>query len=150
MESTILGVDSRKSSRSLVSTEIVPLSDLQKLASQRQLYAILDACDAPAVPTKVKGLGEEIGISLYRGEAEEDYWAIAPYLVRVDPSLLDWIIITLWEQSWGISSPCGSSPGAFSSWPKRTWRLSARTSAGSSLCGCQMEKKSTFASTIPG
>ncbi len=102
MESTILGVDSRKSSRSLVSTEIVPLSDLQKLASQRQLYAILDACDAPAVPTKVKGLGEEIGISLYRGEAEEDYWAIAPYLVRVDPSLLDWIIITLWEQSWGI------------------------------------------------
>ncbi len=102
MGSTVLGVDSNKSSRSLVSAEIVPLSDLQKLASQRQLYAILDACDAPAVPPKVKELGEENGVSLYRGEAEEDYWAIAPYLVRVDASVLDWIVATMWEQPWGI------------------------------------------------
>ena len=102
MESAVLGVDSKKSGRSLVSTETVPLSDLQKLASQRQLYAILDACDVPGVPPKVKELGEENGVSLYRGEAEEDYWAIAPYLVRVDPLLLDWIVTTLWEQPWGV------------------------------------------------
>ena len=102
MESAVLGVDSKKSSRSLVSAETVPLSDLQKLASRGQLYAILDACDAPAVPPKVKELGEENGVSLYRGEAEEDYWAIAPYLVRVDGSVLDWIVTALWEQPWGI------------------------------------------------
>jgi hypothetical protein len=102
MGSTVLGVDSNKSSRSLVSAEIVPLSDLQKLASRGQLYAILDACDAPAVPPKVKELGEENGVSLYRGEAEENYWAIAPHLIRVDASVLDWIATTLWEQPWGI------------------------------------------------
>jgi hypothetical protein len=89
-------------SRTLVSTEIVPISDLLKPASEGQVYAVLDACDAPAVPPKVKELGAENGVSLYRGEAEEDYWAIAPYLVRVDGPLLDWIVATLWEEPWGI------------------------------------------------
>jgi len=108
MGSTVLGVGSRKSSRSLVSAETVPLSDLQRIASQRQLYAILDACDAAVVPPKVNELGEENGVSLYRGEAEEDYWAIAPYLVRVDASVLDWIVTTLWEEPWSIFVVAGA------------------------------------------
>jgi hypothetical protein len=102
MGSAVLGAGSKANSPSLVSTEIAPLPNLQKLASQRQLYAILDACDAPVVPRKAKELGEEKAVSLYRGEPEEDYWAIAPYLISVDPSVLDWIASTLWEEPWGI------------------------------------------------
>ena len=30
------------------------------------------------------------------------YWAIAPYLVRVDPGVLEWIVETLWQEPWGI------------------------------------------------
>ena len=98
MGSAVLGAGSQKS----VATEIASLSDLRNLATKRQLYAILDACDAPAVPQKAKELGEENAVSLYRGEAEEDYWAIAPYLISVDSSVFDWIASTLWEQPWGI------------------------------------------------
>lgn len=97
-----LSVSGQKDSRSLVCAATVPLSELQKLASQKQLYAILDACDAPVVPPKVKELGEDNAVSLYRGEAEEDYWAIAPYLVCVDPAVLNWIVATLWKEPWGI------------------------------------------------
>jgi hypothetical protein len=102
MGSAVLGAGPRKNSPSLVTTETVPLSDLRNLASKRQLYAILDACDAPGVPQKARELGEENAVSLYRGEAEEDFWAIAPYLISVDSSVLDWIASTLWEQPWGI------------------------------------------------
>jgi hypothetical protein len=83
-------------------TEEVTLSDVRKFAERGRLYAILDACDAPTVPVKVKELGNEQAVSLYRGSAEEEYWAIAPYLVRVDGILLDWLHATLWKEPWGI------------------------------------------------
>lgn len=63
---------------------------------------MLDACDEPRVPEKVKELGEERALSLYRGSAEGDYWAIAPYLVQIDEALLDWIVANLWQDPWGI------------------------------------------------
>jgi hypothetical protein len=102
MGSAVLGAGSEAGSPALASVETVPLSDLHQLASQHRLYAVLDACDAPAVPPKAKELGEENAVSLYRGEAEEEYWAIAPYLIRADSSALDWIANSLWEQPWGI------------------------------------------------
>ena len=91
-----------------VPTEIPPhpnavsLNDLREIAVSRRLYAVLDACDAPEVPAKCAGLGEERAVSLYRGSAEEMYWAIAPYLAIVDEVLLDWIVAELWEEPWGI------------------------------------------------
>jgi len=109
MVATISQVGSQKSGRPLVSAETVPLSELRKAASQRHLYAILDACDAPVVPPKVNELGEENGVSLYRGEAEEDYWAIAPYLVRVDAATLEWIIAALWKEPWGVFAVADST-----------------------------------------
>ena len=66
------------------------------------LFAILDACDEPRVPEKVEELGPKRAVSLYRGWAEGDYWAIAPYLVEVDEPLLDWILENLWSDPWGI------------------------------------------------
>jgi len=102
MESSLSGATLSQRNPSRITAETIPLADLRKFASENHLYAILDACDTPAVPLKVNEMGEANAVSLYRGEAEEDYWAIAPYLVRVDPSFLDWIGNTLWEEHWGI------------------------------------------------
>jgi hypothetical protein len=78
------------------------VDDLRKEAAAGRLYAILDACDAPAVPEKCSELGPERAVSLYRGTAEEMYWAIAPHLAVVDPETLEWIRSELWSQPWGI------------------------------------------------
>jgi hypothetical protein len=77
-------------------------SELRELADQGCLYAVLDACDTPAVSQKAGELGMERAVSLYRGSADEMYWAIAPYLFAVDAELLDWITATLWGGPWGI------------------------------------------------
>src|SRR5262245_50528555 len=68
------------------------------------LYVILDACDAPAVPEKARSLGEQAAGSLYNGTAQEEYWAIAPYLCKADSSLLHWIEESLWGEPWGIAA----------------------------------------------
>jgi len=78
------------------------LDEMRKIASSGQLYGVLDACDAPTVVVKAKELGEKRAVSLYHGSAEEEYWAIAPYLVRVDNAILDWIVPTLCKEPWGI------------------------------------------------
>jgi hypothetical protein len=65
-------------------------------------YAILDACGEPLIPEKVRELGEKRAVSLYRGHAEADYWAIAPYLAMLDERLLDWILARLWGTPWGV------------------------------------------------
>jgi len=66
------------------------------------LFAVLDACDEPRVPAKVSELGQDVAVSLYAGRAEQDYWAIAPYLARADEELLDWIVAELWGSPWGV------------------------------------------------
>lgn len=80
------------------------LDDLRKQIEQAPgtVYAILDACDEPRVPETVRELGPERAVCLYRGSAEQEYWAIAPYLVVVDNDLLDWIVENLWNDPWGI------------------------------------------------
>jgi len=70
-------------------------------AAPGALYAILDACDEPCVPEKVRELGDR-AVSLYRGAAEQDYVAIAPYLAIVDEDLLSWIVNQLWAKPWGV------------------------------------------------
>jgi hypothetical protein len=78
------------------------LDELEKLAEKGCVYLILDACDAPSVPQKARSLGEALAVSLYNGTAQEDYWAIAPYLCRADRNLLEWVKGSLWKQPWGI------------------------------------------------
>lgn len=65
-------------------------------------YAVLDACDEPRVLQKVRELGNDRAVSLYRGSAERDYAAIAPYLAQLNESLLGWIIENLWQDPWGM------------------------------------------------
>ena len=83
-------------------TENVSLDYVRQIAVTGHLYAIVDACDQPAVPVKAEELGKDLAISLYRGTPDEDYWAIAPYLLRVDTDVFDWIVKKLWQEPWGI------------------------------------------------
>lgn len=86
----------------MVQSSRCTLDDLRGEAAASRLYAILDACDAPAVPLKCAEVGPERAACLYRGSAEASYWAIAPYLVAVDEELLEWIAAELWTEPWGI------------------------------------------------
>ncbi|SRR5713101_5570465 len=82
--------------------EQVSLDHLRAIAESGELYAVADATDAPAVPRKVLELGPARAVSLYRGTAEEEFWDVAPYLLHLDPPVLDWIVSTLDVKRWGI------------------------------------------------
>jgi hypothetical protein len=83
-------------------TRETTLDELENLAERGCVYVILDACDAPVVPEKARNLGEGLAVSLYNGTAQEDYWALAPYLCRADKKLLEWVKASLWKEPWGI------------------------------------------------
>ena len=75
---------------------------LRYLASEGKLWAVLDACDAPGVPSRVQLHGPGNGECLWTGEAREKYWGVAPWLARVDVPLLEWIRADLWDEPWGL------------------------------------------------
>lgn len=94
---------------SLVNERLLSIIQVREWAVRGRLFAIIDACDAPAVPLRARDAGPERAVSLYRGRAEEDLWAVAPYLFRVDPELFDWISAELWSTSWGIFAVADTS-----------------------------------------
>ncbi|MEO1615995.1 MAG: DUF4123 domain-containing protein [Planctomycetota bacterium] len=75
------------------------LSELE--AAPGQFFALLDACDEPKVPVLAKNLGDD-AVSLYRGRAEEELWAIAPYLVALDKRVAQWVLDELSGTPYGI------------------------------------------------
>jgi hypothetical protein len=75
---------------------------LRRLAEENDLYALLDACGQPSVPVKMQELGSDNAVSLFKGSAQEEYWAVAPYLARVDVALLRWMYEQLWDSPWGV------------------------------------------------
>ena len=75
---------------------------IREWAVRGRLFAVIDATDTPEVPKRAAALGEAAAVSLYRGSAEEDLFAIAPYLFRVDLETFDWITGDLWPTPWGI------------------------------------------------
>jgi hypothetical protein len=75
---------------------------IQAWARRGRLYAVIDATDTPAVVARAREAGDDQAVSLYRGRAEEEWYAIAPYLFRVDPPILEWIAAELWSKPWGI------------------------------------------------
>lgn len=79
----------------------IDMDRLQRWAAGGVLYAVLDACDAPAVPSVVKSLGPDRGTCLYQGHAAENFGNKAPYFVRVDSALLAWIAQLPEGQPWG-------------------------------------------------
>lgn len=81
-------------------TEIAP-TVVDRWSQAGRLYALVDACDQPAVPIRCRETDPGSARSLYRGRAEEELWAIAPYLYRVDADTLGWIREVLWDEPWG-------------------------------------------------
>jgi hypothetical protein len=75
---------------------------IREWAVRGRLFSVIDATDTPEVPRRAAALGEAAAISLYRGRAEEELFAIAPYLFRVDLETLDWIVGDLWPTPWGM------------------------------------------------
>ncbi|MFY7874650.1 MAG: DUF4123 domain-containing protein [Pirellula sp.] len=67
----------------------------------RQVFALLDACDEPLIPAKLVSLSREDSASLYKGAAEHDFCCVAPYLARVNKSLIDWIDENISGTPWG-------------------------------------------------
>ena len=80
----------------------VPLTALEPLIREGVIWALIDACDNPSVPSKVYELGGRRAVSLLRGEAETEYAEIAPYLVHVDEFVLQWMVESFWQDPWGI------------------------------------------------
>jgi len=64
-------------------------------------YAVVDACGEASVPPRMEELGER-AVSLYRGTAEEELSAIAPYLAVLDRKLLRWILNEFAAKPWGF------------------------------------------------
>jgi hypothetical protein len=89
------------SAATLLQTQPASLEQLRRFAEGGYLFAILDSADQPKVPEKAHELGER-AVSLFLGSAQEDYSAVAPYLIRVDPPALDWIVENLWTEPWGV------------------------------------------------
>jgi Domain of unknown function (DUF4123) len=85
----------------LITSAVASVAELRQVAARGGLCAILDACDEPRVPIRVAALGSDAA-PLYQGKAQEELWAIAPYLVRVDPDALMWITESLWTDPWGV------------------------------------------------
>lgn len=67
----------------------------------RNLFAVIDACDEPLVPDMVDRLGDR-ATCLYTGQSRVRYRGIAPYLVHVDDSVVQWIAAHLNPINWGF------------------------------------------------
>lgn len=80
----------------------VGLDDLRQLAAEQRLFAVLDACDAPPIQAMVTELGSSKALCLYRGEVAGEILEVAPYLVKIDDLLLQWLVETVWSEPWGI------------------------------------------------
>ena len=83
-------------------TRSATILQIRSWAERGRLFAIVDATGTPSVPVMAREAGEGRAISLYRGRAEEDLSAIAPFLFQVDPAMLEWIAGDLWSEPWGI------------------------------------------------
>jgi hypothetical protein len=88
--------------RPLLKTLEIALEKLRQFAESGYLYAVLDSTDAPKIPPKMQELGEDRAVSLFKGTAQQDYWAVAPYLTKVDIPMLRWLFENVWKEPWGI------------------------------------------------
>ena len=86
----------------LLKTQEIALEKLRQFAESGYLYAVIDSTDAPKVPPKMQELGEEKAVSLFKGTAQQDYSAVAPYLAKVDVEMLRWLFENVWKEPWGI------------------------------------------------
>jgi hypothetical protein len=85
----------------MIQEKAVSLEQLRTLANSGNLYALLDACDEPAVPKRCRQMTAARAVSLYRGDAAVEFGHVAPYLAHLNPDDIDWILAKLWSAPWG-------------------------------------------------
>jgi hypothetical protein len=85
----------------MIQEKPVSLEQLRTLANSGDLYALLDACDEPAVPNRCQQMTEARAVSLYRGSAAVEFAHVAPYLAHLNSDDIDWILSKLWSAPWG-------------------------------------------------
>ncbi len=78
------------------------MEQIESLAEEGNLWAILDACDTPIVVQKAQELGPGNVCCLFKGKAAELHAESAPFLARADEQLVDWIREMLWTRPWGV------------------------------------------------
>jgi hypothetical protein len=91
-----------------MATMQIDFDNLHRWAREGRLYAVLDACDAPAILSKLASLPDQKFVSLFRG-GDEELSKVAPYLIRLDEPILEWIRVEIWNEPWGIFVVADSS-----------------------------------------
>lgn len=84
-----------------LATRSMNVLHLRGWAARGRLFAVVDATDTPAVPARARLAGDR-AVSLYRGRAEEELFAIAPHLFVADEAVVEWIAGDLWPGPWGF------------------------------------------------
>ena len=78
----------------------IPYEDFALTESEEtSTYMILDACSEPLLPAEIQSFGAE---SLWQGNAQRDFWSIAPYLVPANEQILEWTLANLASGTWGL------------------------------------------------
>ncbi|PHS01149.1 MAG: hypothetical protein COA78_23005 [Blastopirellula sp.] len=88
---------------SLLQNDPIDRADFEEslMNSPNKYYVILDSCDESFIQARVLQEKERF-VCLYRGDAKEKLWHIAPYLAQFDQELLDWVTTILKGTPWGI------------------------------------------------
>ena len=85
----------------MIRTRDITLEQVRSLADNGTLFALLDSCDEPEIPARCNALAPDNAACLWQGQGLRDFWHIAPYLMRVSRTELDWICRDLWNKPWG-------------------------------------------------
>jgi Domain of unknown function (DUF4123) len=75
--------------------------NLERLASESNLFAVIDRCDAPEAARLIAQAGQR-SCCLFPEEAERKYPDAAPYLIEVSEPLLDPVLSLLASKPQGI------------------------------------------------
>ncbi|MBL6458663.1 DUF4123 domain-containing protein [Belnapia sp. T6] len=85
-----------------IASRRVAAAELEGWADRGVLYAVIDACGAPAVPTEVEALGPDRGCCLFRGWAAENFRNKAPYIAQLDRGFAARLAAEPSGRPWGI------------------------------------------------
>lgn len=85
-----------------LATTSLGVQSLRASATALRVHAVLSAAGAPSVLRVVRELGPKAAVSLFDGEEATTLEDVAPYLVRVSPRVLDWLITERWPDPWGV------------------------------------------------
>jgi hypothetical protein len=88
-------------SSKLVIKNVPSQAPMQWIEDGQHVFAILDACDSNVIAEKVYEASLPPIVSLYKGKAETELSAIAPYVTLCSSDTITWIEQNLYGSHWG-------------------------------------------------